>query len=135
MIRHVSGIAEVVDDLKAAVEYYRNVMKLDVQYTEGEPYAMVKLPGVLHFGLWDRRHAAESTFGDAEQFDKVPLGFNVGFEVDDIHDDTVQIESRGEPFVQQPQEEPWGQATSRFRTPSGALCELSTTPWARTIEK
>ncbi|MDP8227866.1 MAG: VOC family protein [Candidatus Electryoneaceae bacterium] len=134
MIRHIAGISEVVEDIEVAVNFYREVLKLDVQHTHGEPYAVVNLPGVLHFGLWDRKHAAETTFGDTEHTDKFPLGFRVGFEVDDIVGDTAQIESRYHPFVQQPKEEVWGQTTSRFRTPSGTVCELSETPDARTIE-
>ncbi len=134
MIRHIAGLAEVVDDIETAVKYYREVLKLEVNHTSGEPYAMINLPGVLHLAIWDRKHCAEITFGDADQVDKVPLGFHVGFEVDNVKDDTAQIESRNGTFVQQPQEEPWGQTTSRFYMPSGALCELSETPWARRIE-
>ena len=60
MIRHVAGIAEIVDDLDAAVRLYREALGLAVEPKPGGGYAEVKVAGVLHFGLWERAHAARS---------------------------------------------------------------------------
>ena len=38
MIRHVAGIAEIVEDLDAAVRFYRDVLGLDVELKD--PAAM-----------------------------------------------------------------------------------------------
>ena len=35
MIRHVSGIAEVVDDIEAAVQFYRDILGLEVEHESG----------------------------------------------------------------------------------------------------
>ncbi len=35
MIRHLAGIAEIVDDIEAAVTFYRDVLGLTVQHEEG----------------------------------------------------------------------------------------------------
>ena len=82
MIRHLAGIAEVVEDMEGAVEFYRDVLGLDVEYEAGSGYGLVKMPGILHFGLWSRTAAAVATFGDSSAVNRVPLGFSVGFEVD-----------------------------------------------------
>ena len=81
MIRHVSAIAEVVDDVDAAVEFYRDVLELPVDHEPGGRYATVAMPGALHFSIWSRRAAAEATFGDRAAADRIPLGFSVEFEV------------------------------------------------------
>jgi catechol 2,3-dioxygenase-like lactoylglutathione lyase family enzyme len=133
MIRHVAGIAEIVDDVDAAVHFYREVLGFAVQREPGAPYAEASVPGILHFGIWSRAHAAQVVFKDAAAADRVRLGFCVGFEVDALEADTNAITGRGWVFAQPPQDEPWGQRTSRFVSPSGALCELSETPSARRL--
>ena len=121
--------------MEAAVESYRDVLGLPVKYEAGFPYAHVEVPGVLHFGLWSRAHAAEVTLGDSGKADRVPLGFTVGFEVGSVVEASGQMEAKGWPIAQAHREEPWGQVTSRFFAPSGALCEFSEKPWARRITR
>ncbi|MDA0769505.1 MAG: VOC family protein [Chloroflexi bacterium] len=133
MIRHVAGIAEVVEDVGSAVRYYTDVLGLSVEHQDGSGYAVVDVPGVLHYGLWSRRAAAEATFGDPQAADRIPLGFSVGFEVDNVEDANRAMLAAGTDFPQAPKEEPWKQVTSRFISRSGALCEISKTPWARRI--
>jgi catechol 2,3-dioxygenase-like lactoylglutathione lyase family enzyme len=128
MIRHVAGFAEIVEDVEAAAAFYRS---LGLEVVVEGTYGRVEVPGVLHFGLWARRDAAESTFGSADAVDRVPLGFTIGFEVDAV-DDTVG--ALGDTVLNEPRDEPWGQRTLRFRTPSGTISEVSETPWARELE-
>jgi catechol 2,3-dioxygenase-like lactoylglutathione lyase family enzyme len=131
MIRHAAGLAEIVDDFDAAVRFYRDTLGLSVEPKEEGAYAEVKLGGVLHFGLWARAHAARST-GVAPE--RIPLGFTLGFEVDAVDGAAAALRARGVALVQPPHDEPWGQRTARFLSPSGMLCEISETPWARTLE-
>ena len=135
MIRHLSSIAEVVDDIDAAVEFYRDVLGLPVDHEPGGGYATVAMPGALHFSIWSRAAAAEATFGDAAAADRIPLGFSVEFEVDSVGSATEASSGRGLQSVQAPKEEPWGQKTSRFMLPSGMLGGFSETPWARRISQ
>jgi len=130
MIRHLSGIAEIVEDVGAAAAFYRS-LGCDVKHEPDDGYAVVQLDGVLHFGLWDRRSAAESTYGDASAIDRVPLGFTIGIEVDDVD---LAVKSLDGNVLRGPADEPWGQRTVRFGSPSGALCELSATPGARELK-
>ena len=133
MIRHVASIAEIVDDVDAAAEFYRDVLGIPLEWEQGASYVDVKLPGILHFAIWSRKSAAEATFGDADAIDKVPLGFTVGFEVDSVSDAAKAFNDSGQKVLQQPKVEPWNQTTSRFLSPGGSLCEVAETPWARRI--
>lgn len=133
MIRHVAGIAEVVEDFPPALKYYTEVLGLDVERQGESEYAFVDVAGVLHYGIWSRRAAAQATYGDPEAADRIPLGFTVGFEVDDVEETTETISAAGTTFAHAPRMEPWKQITSRFMSTSGALCELSSAPLARRI--
>ena len=135
MIRHVSGIAEIVDDIEAAVQFCRYILGLEVEHESGSGYGVVQIPGVLHFGLWSRTEAAKSTFGDPSATERIALGLSVGFEAAMVEDASRGIESKGWSLAQSPKTEPWGQTTSRFFSASGALCEFSETPWARRISQ
>jgi catechol 2,3-dioxygenase-like lactoylglutathione lyase family enzyme len=135
MIRHVSAIGEIVEDedMDAAVGFYRDVLGLSVKHEPGSEYAKVEMGGVLHFAIWRLSAAAEATFGDPALANRIPLGFTLGLEVDEVKATSEKMTERGWDIVQPPKTEPWGQATSRFFSPTGMLCELSETPWARSI--
>ena len=133
MIRHMASIGEIVDDMETAVAFYRDVLGLEVEWNEGTGYAMAKVPGVVHFGIWSRESAAEATLGDKEAASSIPLGFTVEFEVDEVQAASSTLESKGWKVLQAPRTEDWGQTTSRFLSPSGALCGVAETPWAREL--
>ena len=129
MIRHISSVGEVVEDVDAAVAFYEGLGLKAKRETPG--YAVLDIPGVLHFGIWSREDAAEATFGSKDAAERVPLGFNVGFEVDDVDEAGKLVTDR---TVRGAADEPWGQRTLRFTLPSGALSEFSAAPWARELE-
>ena len=133
MIRHLSSIAEIVEDVDEAVKFYREILGLEVYQEPGAGYAVVKVDGTLHFGIWGRKNAAEMTYGDENAVDRIPLGFTIGFEVDSVEDAGKEIENKGCHLEQAKKTEPWGQVTSRFFSASGALCEFSELPGSRTI--
>ena len=135
MIRHLAGIAEIVDDLEAAVSFYRNDLGLEVDDSVSADYASVKVPGVIHFGLWSREAAAEATFGDRGAVDRVALGLTIEFEVNEVPAASQALDGRGIKLLHGPKTEPWGQTTARFALPSGALCGIAETPWARRIDE
>ncbi|HYZ93487.1 MAG TPA: VOC family protein [Actinomycetota bacterium] len=129
MIRHVSGIAEVVDDVEAAAKFYED-LGVTVR-REGPDYAIADVPGILHFGIWARAHAAESTFGSRDAAGRVPLGFCVALEVDDIDAAGRKL---GKVVLRGAQDEPWGQRTLRFASPSGTVSEVCESPASRELE-
>jgi catechol 2,3-dioxygenase-like lactoylglutathione lyase family enzyme len=130
MIRHVASIAEIVEDLDAALAFYRDVLGLEVEVKDEAGYAVVKLAGVLHFGVWQRTHAARAS-GVAPE--RIALGLTLGLEVDEVDGAAAALAARGVALLQAPHDEPWGQRTARFLLPSGALCEVAESPWARKL--
>jgi catechol 2,3-dioxygenase-like lactoylglutathione lyase family enzyme len=135
VIRHVAGIGEIVENVEAAVAFYRDVLGLDVEYDGDGEYADVKVPGILHYGLWDRRAAAESILGDRGRAGELALGFSLGFEVDSTEQSSTTSAGRGLDVIHSTRTEPWGQVVARFALPSGAVAEFSETPWARRISQ
>jgi catechol 2,3-dioxygenase-like lactoylglutathione lyase family enzyme len=133
MIRHLSGLAEVVEDIETTVTFYRDTLGLNVEFEEGNNYAVIELPGVLHFGLWSREAAATVILGSPAEGDRIPLGFMIGLEVDSVEEATRQVEENKATFIQATKKEDWGQVTSRMVAPSGVLIELTETPWARKV--
>ena len=129
----MASIGEIVDDMAAAVAFYRDVLGLEVEWNEGTGYATAKVAGAMHFGIWSRESAAEATLGDKEAASRIPLGFTVEFEVDEVQAAADTLESKGWKVLQAPRTEDWGQTTSRFLSPSGALCGVAETPWARDL--
>ena len=134
MLRHLASIAEVVEDVDAAARFYRDILGLEVE-VHNEGYADVTVPGTLHFGIWSRVEAAKATYGSPEAAERVPLGFTVGFEVDDVAAAEKHLADAGIEVVQPAKTEPWEQVTSRFLTPGGSFCEVAETPWARSITR
>lgn len=132
MLRHLASIAEVVEDVDAAVRFYQEILGLEVE-VHNEGYADVTVPGTLHFGIWSRTEAAKATYGSPAAADRVPLGFTIGFEVDDVAAAEKRLADAGLEVVQPAKTEPWEQVTSRFLTPGGSFCEIAETPWARSI--
>ncbi len=132
MLRHFAGVAEIVEDVEAAIQFYRDTLGLEVE-SLSEGYATATVPGVLHFGIWSRAEAAQATYGSRDAAERVPLGFTIAFEVDEVAEAAQHLDNAAVEVVQPTKTEPWGQVTSRFISPSGALCEIAETPWARRI--
>lgn len=132
MVRHLASVAEVVEDFGSAVSFYRDTLGLQVE-VHHEGYADVTLPGILHFGIWSRTEAAKATFGSPDAASRIPLGFTLGFEVDNASEAEQRLRNDGIEVIQPAKTEPWEQVTSRFLTPGGAFCEIAETPWARRI--
>ena len=132
MVRHFASVAEIVEDVDAAVKFYRDALGLEVE-SLSDGYALVTIPGVLHFGIWSRKEAAKATYGDAAAAERISLGFTIGFEVDDVESASRRVIGSGGAMEQSAKTEPWNQTTARFLSPSGGLCEIAETPWARRI--
>lgn len=133
MVRHMGSIAEVVDDLEGAIRFYRDILGLEVKREDSSEYAVVKIPGALHFGIWSRVSAADHIYGDRSLSHQIPLGFMVGFEVDDVDAGAKAVAASGWRVEQAAKNEPWGQRAARFFSFSGALCEIAATPRSRRL--
>ncbi len=135
MIRHFAGVAEIVEDVNAALAFYRDTLGLEVKQQMGDDYAVVAVPGILHFGIWNRAHAALSTFGSRDAADRIPLGFTIEFEVDDVDTAAARVAAGGLAVVQPPHVEPWGQKTARAIALGGGVLGFAETPWGRALKQ
>ena len=135
MLRHFAGLAEIVDDMDAAIAFYRDVLGMDVEVKQEGRYALAHVAGVLHFGIWDRRHAAQCTLGSPDLADQIPLGYTVEFEVDDLEEAATHIQSQGCELAHGPRTEPWGQQSMRMMSPGGAVLGFAVTPWGRRLSQ
>lgn len=135
VIRHLAGVYEVVEDIEATVAFYRDVIGTAVEFEPGGVYAHANLPGVLHFGVWERGAAAEAVFGAGAAAERVSLGFHLGFEVANLAVATARLRSNGATVDAGPVTAPSGQMVSRVVLPSGSLADLLETPWAREMTR
>jgi catechol 2,3-dioxygenase-like lactoylglutathione lyase family enzyme len=133
MLRHLASVAEIVDDVPAAVAFYRDVLGLQVKDQMGDDYVVLVVPGLLHFGVWSRAHAAEAIYGDRGAAERVPLGYTLEFEVDDINQVPDRLKSGSRRLIQPPHQEPWNQTTCRGIAPGGGVIAFAVTPWARRL--
>jgi catechol 2,3-dioxygenase-like lactoylglutathione lyase family enzyme len=133
MIRHIAGVAEIVEDVNAAVAFYCETLGLEVKQRMGDDYVVLSAPGILHFGVWSRAAAAEATFGDRNAADSIPLGYTLEFEVDDLDETGRQLGGSPLTVIQPPHMEPWGQKTCRAIAPGGGILGFAVTPWARRL--
>ena len=121
--------------MEAAVRFYRDVLGLPFEWAEGSGYAQVEVAGALHFGIWDRKAAAEAVYGDADAANRVPLGFTVEMEVDEVAEASRAVADGGWDILHPARMEEWGQTTARITSPSGAVFGVAETPWAREVER
>lgn len=135
MIRHLAGVAEIVENVPAALAFYRDTLGLEVKQQLGDDYAVVQVPGVLHFGIWSRAHAAASMFGSREAADSVPLGFTIEFEVESVDEAASVVSDSAATLVQGPQMEPWGQKSCRGVALGGGVLGFAETPWGRALQQ
>ncbi len=133
MIRHVAGFAEIVEDVPAALRFYRDMLGLEVKSQDGEDYAILLVPGVLHFGIWNRGHAALAVLGSRDAAEQIKLGLTLEFEVDSVQEASDKLTTAGEKLVNEPRDEPWGQKCCRMMSPSGSVLGFAESPWARRI--
>ncbi len=134
MPRHLAGIAEIVDDIDEAVKFYCDTLGFDIHQRMENDYVMLKIPGVLHFGIWNRAAAAHAILGSRDLADQVPLGFTIEFEVNDIDQTAKQLSAAGCQLTHPPRTEPWGQKSCRMDAVSGAPLGFAETPWARQLK-
>lgn len=133
MLRHVAGLAEIVENVDEALSFYRDVLGMTVEQRANDGYAMLAVPGILHFGIWDRRQAAKIVYGNEDQADRIPLGFTLEFEVDAADEASGRMNEAGKTLLHAVRTEPWGQKTFRMQSPSGHLLGFAETPWARRL--
>ena len=134
MVRHLAGVAEIVEDVPAAVAFYRDTFGFKIKQQMGDDYVVFDVPGILHFGVWSRAAAAEATFGDRAAADSVPLGYTDG--VRSRRPRPGSRRSRRQPMSSssnRPIPNPGARKPAALSPPAAASWDSPITPWARSL--
>lgn len=128
----IAGFGPIVPDGKASRKLYGDVLGIRFKEEKGEYLHTESLQGAKTFALWPLSQAAESCFGRDSWPDDVPVPQAwLEFDVDNVEQETVKLESRGYRMLVKNRKEPWGQTVSRFLSPEGLLIGITLTPSLR----
>ena len=128
-VQFVAGVSPIVPDAESARRFYGDALSLSLKPEPGTDYAVAKVDGVKHFGLWTLTDAARSTFGTDEWPADVPRPqATIELEVDDVEAAATELKAKGLQLLQEPKTEPWGQTTARLLSPEGLLIGITYTP-------
>ena len=120
-----SMIGVFVNDLQKTIEFYRDVIGIEVKEVDG-PYAEFKHEGV-RFAVFERAGLPEY-LGQAPTY---PGGLNGTFELaidlpcfEDVDSEFGRVVKAGAKPVREPRDMPWGQRCCFIADPDGNLIEI-----------
>jgi catechol 2,3-dioxygenase-like lactoylglutathione lyase family enzyme len=115
----------VTDDLAALTAFYETLTSVTPTYPFGDDYAEVRTPGcVLAFvsqsGVDEYNSGAATAAANRSAV--------LEFEVDDVDAERLRLGTIVTEWVQEPNNQPWGNRSMLFRDPDGNLINLYTPP-------
>lgn len=128
----IAGFGPIVCDATASRKLYSETLGIGFE-EETDGYLHTEaLKGAKTFALWPLWQAAQSCFGKDSWPDEIPppQGW-LEFDVDNVEEATLELESRGYRMLVKNKKEPWGQTVSRFLAPEGLLVGITLTPSMR----
>ncbi len=131
-IRFIAGFGPIVRDTTQSRKLYSDTLGISFTEENGEYLHTEALEGAKTFALWPLSQAARSCFGKDSWPDNVPVPQAwLEFDVDNVQQATVTLESRGYRVLVKSKKEPWGQTVSRLISPEGLLVGITFTPVMR----
>jgi hypothetical protein len=132
-ISFVAGFGPIVRDTDVSRAFWGAGLGIGLEEAAPGYWTNDDLEGVKAFALWPLSQAAESTFGAEAWPDDIPAP-QAWLELDVESAEAVapavaELEASGHRVLRAPQEEPWGQTTSRVLSPEGLLVGITYTPW------
>ena len=128
----IAGFGPIVCEATASRKLYGETLGIGF---EEETYGYLHteaLKGAKTFALWPLWQAAQSCFGKDSWPDEIPPPQAwLEFDVDNVEEATLELESRGYRMLVKNKKEPWGQTVSRFLAPEGLLVGITFTPSMR----
>ena len=131
MNTHFDMIGIFVKDLPGMVNFYQNVLGLEIDWDGEGPYAEFKHAGI-RFSMYERSQLP-GLLGQAPTF---PNGLNGSFELaidfptsadaDRAYDRIVKA---GASVIYPPRDEPWGMHSAMIADPEGNLIEIGSWNW------
>lgn len=119
MLTRIWDVTLTVSDLKKAVNFYENILRLQKKY-EYNDYAGFDCGGV-EIGL--------KTWGEMEKPRKGEPCVN--FSVDNIDMVYSSLKENGVIFVEYPKDAQWGAKIALFADPDGNILQISQIDWQR----
>jgi catechol 2,3-dioxygenase-like lactoylglutathione lyase family enzyme len=132
-VRFVAGFGPIVRDVDASRAFWGSGLGIALREAAPSYWTNDDLDGVKAFALWPLAQAAESCFGTDAWPDEIPAP-QAWLELDvespeAVGEAVAELEAAGHRVLRGPQEEPWGQTTSRLLSPEGLLIGITFTPW------
>jgi catechol 2,3-dioxygenase-like lactoylglutathione lyase family enzyme len=128
----IAGFGPIVRDDTASRTLYSRMLGIRFKEETGGYLHTEALRGANTFALWPLSQAAHSCFGEDSWPGDVPAPQAwLEFDVENVEQATVELESQGHRMLVKNRKEPWGQTVSRFITPEGLLLGITFTPSMR----
>ena len=128
----IAGFGPIVRDRGASRQLYCEDLGVSFQEESGGYLHTESLSGAKSFALWPLSQAAQSCFGKTSWPEEIPTPQAwLEFDVENVEEATLELESRGYRMLVRNKTEPWGQIVSRFLSPEGLLIGIALTPSMR----
>jgi hypothetical protein len=128
----IAGFGPIVSEATASRKLYSQMLGISFKEETGGYLHTEALIGANSFALWPLSQAAHSCFGKDSWPEDVPAPQAwLEFDVDNVEEATVELESQGHRMLVKNRKESWGQTVSRFITPEGLLLGITFTPSMR----
>jgi hypothetical protein len=128
----IAGFGPIVSEATASRNLYGQMLGISFKEETGGYLHTEALKGANSFALWPLSQAAQSCLGKDSWPREVPAPQAwLEFDVDNVEQATVELESQGHRLLVKNRKEPWGQTVSRFITPEGLLLGITFTPSMR----
>jgi catechol 2,3-dioxygenase-like lactoylglutathione lyase family enzyme len=120
-----------VENLHAMVDFYKNVIGIEIEWNGQGPYAEFKHEGI-RFAMYERRNLPE-LLGRTPEFTKelngtFELAINVG-NPENVDSKFEGIIKKGGKEIYGPRNEPWKMRSAMIADPEGNLIEIASDFW------
>ena len=118
------GLTLTVDSVAKSVEFYREMLGLEVAYDSAPAFAMIKIGGELGgtIGLLSLEEARKQ--GAEPMSSTQKRAIHVEFTIDDLDELFEELTVRGMTFHEPPHDEPWERVMTAF-DPDGYSIEIA----------
>ncbi|MGH9591006.1 MAG: VOC family protein [Terracidiphilus sp.] len=128
----IAGFGPIDRDIAESRKLYSQALGITFKEESSGYLYTGALQGAKHFAIWPLAQAAQSCFGVDSWPNNIPVPQAwLEFEVDNVEEATIALESQGVRMLLKNKQEPWGQIVSRFLSPEGLLVGVTFTPSLR----
>ena len=122
----LDGFGIFVIDIKKMVEFYKNVLKFDIKWAEGQNNVYLEKDGTL-FLMYGRNDFEKMTKRKYKYINGLNGHYEIALSVpkyEDVDKEYQRVIEQGAVSVLEPETEPWGQRTCYIADPEGNIIEI-----------